>query len=222
MKNQATRNALLVAAIFAGASYYIAVLLDLDDAAVTTWKGAGVALLGVWAASQPPSRDRWWLFAYLAFGALGDVLIETSGLRTGGLAFMSGHVVAIALFLRNRRTRLSASQSALAVAFLVLVPGIAFAMSPPGGQAFGHAVYGLALGAMAAAAWISRFSRYGVGIGAVLFVVSDLLIFARGGPLAGSIVPTLLVWPLYFAGQLLIAWGVVTRRGNTEPVARQT
>lgn len=216
MKTEATRNALLVAAIIAGASYYIAVLNDFDGAAVTAWKGAGVALLALWAASQPPSRDRWWLFAYLALGALGDVLIETSGLRTGGLAFMAGHIVAIVLFLRNRRARRSATQTSLAVSFLVLVPAIAFAMSPSGGQAFGHAAYGLALGAMAAAAWVSRFSRYRVGVGAVLFVVSDLLIFARGGPLAGSIVPTLLVWPLYFAGQLLIAWGVVTRPGERE------
>lgn len=211
MKTETTMTALLAAAIIAGTSYYCAVLLDLDGGIVTLWKGAGVALLALWAASQPPSPDRWWLFAYLALGALGDVLIETSGLRTGGLAFMAGHVVAIALFLRNRRERLSVTQSALAVVLLVLVPGIAFAMSPPGGQAIGHAAYGLALGAMAAAAWLSRFSRYRVGIGAVLFVVSDLLIFARGGPLAGSIVPTLLVWPCYLAGQLLIAWGVVTR-----------
>lgn len=211
MKTETTRAALLAAAIIAGASYYFAVLIDLDGVGVTIWKGAGVALLALWAAIQPPSRDRWWLFAYLALGALGDVLIETSGLRTGGLAFMAGHVVAIALFLRNRRAPLRATQTALAVAFLVLVPGIAFAMSPPGPQAVGHAVYGLALGAAAAAAWTSRFSRYRVGIGAVLFVMSDLLIFARGGPLAGSIVPTLLVWPLYFAGQVLIAWGVATR-----------
>lgn len=213
------RNALLIAAIIAGASYYLAVLIDLDGAAVTAWKGAGVALLALWAASQPPSRDRWWLVAYLAFGALGDVVIETSGLRSGGLAFMAGHIVAIALFVRNRRARLSASQSALAVAFLILVPGIAFAMAPSGGQALGHAVYGLALGAMAAAAWVSRFSRYRVGLGAVMFVVSDMLIFARGGPLAGSIVPMVLVWPLYFSGQLLIAWGVVARLDKVEPGA---
>ena len=44
----------------------------------------------------------------------------------------------------------------------------------------------------------------------VLFVASDLLIFARLGPLAGSPLPGLLIWPTYFAGQALIAWGVVT------------
>jgi uncharacterized membrane protein YhhN len=61
---------------------------------------------------------------------------------------------------------------------------------------------------MAASAWISRFPRYLTGIGAMMFLGSDLLIFARLGPLAGSALPGLLIWPLYFAGQVLIAWGV--------------
>ena len=63
---------------------------------------------------------------------------------------------------------------------------------------------------MAASAWISRFPRYRVGLGAVMFVASDLLIFAKMGPLAGSLIPVLLIWPLYFIGQALIAWGAVT------------
>ena len=62
---------------------------------------------------------------------------------------------------------------------------------------------------MAATAWISRFPRYWTGLGAVLFVISDLLIFARMGPLAGSAVPGLLIWPIYFTGQAMIAMGVV-------------
>ena len=62
---------------------------------------------------------------------------------------------------------------------------------------------------MAGAAWTSSFSRYRVGIGAVLFVISDLLIFARMGVLAQSPLPDLLIWPLYYFGQFLIATGVV-------------
>ncbi len=62
---------------------------------------------------------------------------------------------------------------------------------------------------MAASAGASRFPRYRVGIGALMFLGSDLLIFARMGPLPGSPLPGLLIWPLYFGGQALIAWGVV-------------
>jgi uncharacterized membrane protein YhhN len=83
----------------------------------------------------------------------------------------------------------------------------------------GVAVYAALLGAMAATAWISRFPRYRVGIGAMLFVASDLLIFARMGPLAGSAVPGMLIWPLYFAGQALVAWGVVQALSSDQQVS---
>ena len=72
------------------------------------------------------------------------------------------------------------------------------------------AIYASCLGAMAASAWVSSFPRYRVGLGAVMFAASDLLIFAKLGPLAVSPVPGWLIWPLYFAGQALIAWGAVT------------
>jgi uncharacterized membrane protein YhhN len=62
---------------------------------------------------------------------------------------------------------------------------------------------------MAASAWLSRFSRYSVGIGALMFVASDLLIFARLGGVLGENVTGWLVWPLYYAGQLLICTGVI-------------
>ena len=44
----------------------------------------------------------------------------------------------------------------------------------------------------------------------ILFVLSDLLIFARAGGAMAPDMPNLLVWPTYFAGQALIAWGVVS------------
>jgi hypothetical protein len=37
-----------------------------------------------------------------------------------------------------------------------------------------------------------------------------MLICARSGPFMGTALPDLLVWPLYFAGQALIAWGAVS------------
>jgi uncharacterized membrane protein YhhN len=42
-----------------------------------------------------------------------------------------------------------------------------------------------------------------------MFVVSDLLIFARAGPLPDSFAVGLAVWGLYYFGQLLICVGVV-------------
>jgi uncharacterized membrane protein YhhN len=96
------------------------------------------------------------------------------------------------------------------VLLLLGVPVIAFLLPADRGAAPGIALYATGLGAMAASAWISRFPRYRIGLGAVMFVASDLLIFAKMGPLAGSLIPVFLIWPLYFAGQALIAWGAVT------------
>jgi uncharacterized membrane protein YhhN len=203
---------LLWAAIAAGASYCLAAWLGWHGPAVTAWKGAGVGLLALWAATRARSADGWLIAAVLALGAIGDVLLDAVGLTTGAVAFLAGHLVAIALYMRNRRATLSVSQRLLGWLVAPLTIAIAFAMT----HAIGVAIYAAALGAMAAVAWTSRFPRYRVGLGAMLFVASDLLIFSRGGPLAGSFLPTLLVWPLYFAGQTLIAAGVVATLDRTE------
>ena len=42
-----------------------------------------------------------------------------------------------------------------------------------------------------------------------MFLVSDLLIFARMGPMENSVIPELLIWPLYYFGQFMIATGIV-------------
>lgn len=193
------------AALIAGISYFIADRIGLDGPAMVAWKGAGVGLLAIWAATRATSFDGWVIALVLALGALGDVLLETSGFIGGGVAFLAGHIVASILYLGNRRNRPSSSQSLLGAALLVGTPLITWLIT---GE-WTIALYALGLGAMAGAAWTSRFPRYRTGIGTVLFVASDLLIFARIGAIEASLLPGLLIWPLYFAGQALIAHGVV-------------
>jgi hypothetical protein len=54
-------------------------------------------------------------------------------------------------------------------------------------------------------------------LGAALFVVSDWLIFSRFGTFNLGVLPDILVWPLYYAGQVMIATGVVqTLRADHE------
>lgn len=197
------------AAIAAGASFTIAAWLGWSGPAVIAWKGAGVGLLAIWAAANARDLDGWLITAVLALGALGDVLLDAIGLTTGAIAFLAGHVAAIALYARHRRGSLTTSQRLLGLLIAPVTVAVAALFAAPAGQAFGVGFYAIGLGSMAAFAWTSAFPRYRVGIGAVLFVISDLLIFSRMGPLAGSFIPTLLVWPLYFAGQALIAAGVV-------------
>ncbi|WP_294087830.1 lysoplasmalogenase family protein [Sphingomonas sp.] len=203
------RGLILMAALLAGASYFVADRVMPAGPLLTVWKGAGVGLLALWAAARARGAHGWWLAAVLALGALGDVLIEAAGLVPGALAFLAGHVAAAALYLRYPRPTLTPSQRVLV---WLMVPAVAFsgwALAPAGLLSWGIALYAAGLGTMAATAWASAFPRYWVGLGAVAFVASDLLLFARLGVLSGSAIPGLLVWPLYFGGQAMIAWGAV-------------
>lgn len=198
-----------VAALVAGISYWFAGHHSGPDPYSIAWKGSAVALLALWAALNARNRDGWQITAVLALGALGDVVLEHSQAGGGG-CFLAGHIVAAALYWRHRRMKRSPSQTALAVLLLIGTPLIAFLLPADRVAAPLIGIYALGLGAMAGSAWASTFPRYRLGIGAVMFVASDLLIFAKLGPLAGSTVPGLLIWPLYLFGQALIAWGAVT------------
>lgn len=197
----------LIASIIAGVSYIASWNLNLSLPAEVVWKGSGVGLLALYALLKARSAGGWLLTAVMALGALGDVLLVTSGLTIGALAFLAGHLTAIALYARNRR---GASIPALlaATAFIPVVVGIAFHLPADRAGAPGVALYATGLAAMAASAWLSRFPRERVALGALMFVVSDLLIFARGGLLPESFATGLAVWGLYYLGQLLICLGV--------------
>jgi len=198
-----------IAALVAGVSYWIGRHHVEPGMLAIVWKGSGVALLALWAALNAANRDGWQIAAVLVLGALGDVVLEHSQAGGGG-AFLAGHIVAAALYWRHRRMTRSPSQSALAVLLLIGTPLISFLLPADRAAAPLIALYALGLGAMAGSAWASTFPRYRLGIGAVMFVASDLLIFAKLGPLAESPLPGMLIWPLYLVGQALIAWGAVT------------
>lgn len=209
---------LWLAALIAGATYLPATWLLADGPMLVAWKGAGVALLALWAALQARGVDGWLLVAVMAFGAAGDVLLEVAGLTTGAIAFLAGHLVAIGLYTRHLSPDWRAGLP-IALGRLLIIPALAFVFPADRAAAPGIALYATGLGAMAAMAWLSSFPRHWVSFGALLFAVSDLLIFARLGPLAGSIIPDLLVWPLYFGGQAMIAWGVAGALATTDRTA---
>ena len=195
---------LLAASVVAALAYYLLRLAEPAYYVEIPLKGAGVALLALYALSRK-SRQ---LALVMALCALGDMLIELN-LQWGAAAFLLGHLVAIALYLGHRRPSMRFSQKAAAIALAIVTPLIAISLSDDPAQKLGLGLYGLALGSMAASAWTSTFPRYRVGLGAVLFLGSDLLIFARMGPMAGTMAPALLIWPLYYVGQFLICIGVV-------------
>lgn len=180
------------------------------------WKMAAVGLLVPFALRRHHDGEFIPLAIMLTLYALGDGLIELN-MIAGAIAFAMGHLVAISLYVRHRRVGAAFSQKLLAVTLLLATPVIAFFLPPSIDEGVQVAAYSVILAAMAAMAWSSNFPRYRVGIGAVLFVISDLLIFARMGPLADSDLVNLAIWYLYYFGVLLIAVGIaqtLVKRGH--------
>lgn len=180
-------------------------------------KGAAVGLLAVYVLLRMPQgrkrADGTLLAAMLAVAAAGDVAIELD-LLIGGALFAASHVLAIALYFRSLHARPAPGQKAIGTALLIGTPIVSYLLS---GE-LKVAAYALFLGAMAAAAWMSHYPRYRVGTGALLFVASDWLIFSRFGTFDLAPLPDLLIWPLYYGGQLMIATGIVQCFQGEQPV----
>jgi len=202
----------LLASLVAGISYWFVAGSSLPGLYLILWKGAGVGLLAVYAWVHHPVRDAHRLALVMALGALGDMVLELS-FTGGAIAFLLGHMTAIALYLKRHRPVMHKGERSTTAALLIAIPAISYALTGRPEVAF----YALGLGGMTAAAFASDFPRLRVALGAAMFALSDLLIFARIGPMAESQIPHLLVWPLYYFGQFLITVGVIgalRRRGE--------
>jgi uncharacterized membrane protein YhhN len=208
----------LLASIVAAVAYYF--LRD-NPIGEGTWgliaKGASVGLLALYVLMRVPKgkhrSDGLLLALALALASMGDVAIELD-MMAGGALFALAHCVAVLLYLRNRHKRPSPMQKLIGLMLLIGTPLVSYVLS---GQAE-IAAYAAFLGAMASAAWMSHYPRYRIGTGAVLFVLSDWLIFARIGPFDLAPLPDLLIWPLYYIGQVMIATGIVQCLRGEQPV----
>ena len=220
MEDDRTAQWVLVASLIAGLSYLWPVTQNFaPQAELIIWKGMGVGLLTVYAALRARSPSGWLITLVMACGAAGDVLLDAVGITAGAIAFLVGHGFAILLYARNRRAVLSFSQAFLALLLVPVVVYVAWRLPVERDGALMIAAYAFGLAIMAAMAWTSRFPRYRTGIGALMFVASDLLIFARMGPLAGSLSTSVAIWLLYFWGQLQIVRGV-TGVLSADPVGK--
>ena len=202
-----SRPFLLLSLLF-GISYYFVSDSNIPGLYLMAWKGAGVGFLAIYALVRLHRLDGKIVGAIMASGAIGDMALEYD-LLLGAGAFMIGHVLAILFYSRFRRHKLAFSQKLFAILLVPLSVLIAWTLPFDRSAAAGVGVYCFFVAAMTAMAWTSRFSRYQVGAGAVFFLVSDLLIFARMGPLETSVIPDMLIWPLYYFGQFMIATGIV-------------
>ncbi len=178
-------------------------------------KGIAVGSLAIYAARKSHLPDARLLALVLALSAVADMMLELY-FSAGGAIFFAAWVAALALYLRNLRERPASSQKLAAVGLLIFTPVIAWLVT----LSTTVAIYALMLGAMAGAAWMSRFPRYRTGTGAILVVASNLMVFARVGGDIDLSLTDWLTWPLYFSGQFLIATGVIQTLRYEAPAVR--
>lgn len=182
------------------------------------WKGACVGLLIPYALRWKAVCDRPLLAAMLGLYALADMLLEID-LEWGAFLFICGHMAAIAYFWRQRRDRPAPSQRllALAIPLASLTIGFFLLTSPVTEPA--PLVYIFFVSTMAGMAWRSRFPRYRTGVGALLFLLSDMVLLAREGGLMPDAIAIWLIWPLYYAGVFMMTTGIVQRSRATQSTA---
>ncbi len=170
-------------------------------------KGTLMATLLAWVLVALGARAARWLVAGLGFAVLGDVLLDVR-FEVGMLGFLLMQLSYIMGFLGLGAWTGLRSRWPIAVAYAALGLGVNVALGPKLGElAIPVLVYSTAILTMAALA--SGVDRR-VGLGGVLFVISDALIAVdKAG--AGFPGRGLIVLVTYLAAQYLIATGWARR-----------
>jgi uncharacterized membrane protein YhhN len=210
----------LGAAIFIGLSHSLTWAFPIDHVIVVLWKGASVGALALYSGLNAKNRDGWLLTAALALSALSDVLIVTIGPTEGGIVFMIADMFAIALYARNLKYSLWQIKAWIPLCIIPLASLFGYFIVEDRNEAGNTAIFVLPLATMAAFAWLSNFPRHFVGLGATMVLMSDLLIFARQGPLDGIPALNYAVWQSYFIGEALVCVGVVSTLTHFNKITR--
>lgn len=167
-------------------------------------KAAPLALLAVYAVLRHRGNDTRTLAVMLGLEAIGSALlymVPVIGLNALLFAYLAG----LGLFLTHRRAVMDGGRRASALALTLGTPLLCFFAAQRAGVGV-PLFLGLALGGMAASAWISTFPRSRVGLGAALIVAGNVLEIAAAGD--GRNALALLAWPLFYLGNLILASGV--------------
>ena len=173
-------------------------------------KGSCVGLLALYAALNRNIL----LVVALGFGTAGDVFLasgSSDAFMWGLAALLIGHLAYIWLIWPARLTWNDLSAARRAAIGLVAMLGILqgwYLLPHIAGLVLPVTLYTAVLMVMTALAIASRYPLWLVGLGALLFFLSDLVLgLSLFSP--DMAVPRGLNWLLYYPGQLLLAVGLV-------------
>jgi uncharacterized membrane protein YhhN len=190
-------------------------------------KTGSTALLAVLALAASPGGWFWLIPLGLALGALGDLCLALGGVQrflAGVAAFGLGHLAYAGGFLiRSAELGLDAVSLPEALALVGLVALLLSTevwLSPRTGELRAPVRgYVLLIGLMGLAAVLlpAHPGQGWLRLGAGLFIASDLMLalqlfVVKGAGLRRGLALTL--WPAYWAGQALIAWGAIVYWGT--------
>lgn len=166
-------------------------------------KAAPLLLLAVYAVLRHRGGDTRSLAGMLALQGIGAALVDYAPLL-GLNAMLVAYLIGLGLFLVHRRAVMDSSSRIAALALTLGTPALCYFAAERAGVGV-PLFLGLALGGMAASAWISTFPRARVGLGAALVAMGVVLEIAAAGGHEGL---GMLAWPLFYLGNLVLATGV--------------
>lgn len=182
-------------------------LAHLPASVLIPWKGACTLGLALSLAAASKARPIRLLAFALLISAVADMVLATKAMVAAGLLFSVSHLIAIRVFWRNRADPITPQWRAVAVAVPMASFGLSLAAIHGTNVPLYFALYPLLSGIMAATALLSRFPRWLCGLGATIFICSDVLVLAWLGVLARDPGFGFLTWLSYFTGYALLARG---------------
>lgn len=227
-RNETLAQSILLLSILAAVCHALDATSGYGELTRLALKGAPVTLLALFALVAARTGSHVALVFALAFSAVADILISTLAAHAfiSGLAvFLLAHLIYTGMFFRNRDDSKLIGRKRYTVVIMLWIAGainVIFLYPLLGQMLMPVLAYSIALLTMASMAIFSRFNTAVVGLGAILFVISDGLLAFRYFAMLPENSAMLAyepatwtkhaVWAFYFSAQLLIASGVIFAR----------
>lgn len=202
------RRPWLLLSLAAAIAYYLLKDGNFPGVYLYAIEAGAFLLLGAYALLRLGGHEGKPLAGVMVLAGIGSVAVELDS-YIGALILLFSHTLALSILFQHPRAGLTMTQKYAGLALVVLTPLIAWLTVPDQTMRTMAVIYGLAVGGMAGAAWVSAFPRYRVGLGAVLVVAASLITILGAGLLAHNPLPGLVSWPLYYFGHFLLGTGIV-------------
>ncbi len=185
-------------------------LAGLPKPLIVAIKGLFSLLLALSVLIARKGRASFLIGIALAISAFADMALVTIGTVAGGVGFAAAHGFAGYAYFITRRASNHWLRWTAAVAVPIVSVGASYLVLRNTDQPIVLALFPIVSGGMATLAILSRFPLWLSGLGAAIFVLSDILFLAHIGILQSSGSLGYLTWASYAIGYAMVAKGAVS------------